>query len=78
MVLDGRAQGRVEHGRPDPRLRCLAGESGSLDRGQGFMSPTDRMSRPEEQATAIVFLAPDAASDINGVVLPVDDGWSAV
>ncbi|MEV7890502.1 SDR family NAD(P)-dependent oxidoreductase [Streptomyces sp. NPDC002817] len=37
-----------------------------------------RLARPEEQAAAIVFLASDAASNINGVVLPVDDGWSAV
>ncbi|MER5427627.1 glucose 1-dehydrogenase [Streptomyces sp. NPDC002588] len=37
-----------------------------------------RLAEPEEQAAAIVFLASDAASNINGVVLPVDDGWSAV
>ncbi|MDN3024218.1 glucose 1-dehydrogenase [Streptomyces sp. S.PB5] len=37
-----------------------------------------RVARPEEQAAAIVFLASDAASNINGAVLPVDDGWSAV
>ncbi|MFE9438474.1 SDR family NAD(P)-dependent oxidoreductase [Streptomyces sp. NPDC006602] len=37
-----------------------------------------RVAQPEEQAAAIVFLASDAASNINGVVLPVDDGWSAV
>ncbi|MEU4657451.1 SDR family NAD(P)-dependent oxidoreductase [Streptomyces sp. NPDC023723] len=37
-----------------------------------------RVSRPEEQAAAIVFLASDAASNINGAILPVDDGWSAV
>ncbi|MBT2414814.1 glucose 1-dehydrogenase [Streptomyces sp. ISL-12] len=37
-----------------------------------------RVSRPEEQAAAILFLASDAASNINGAVLPVDDGWSAV
>ncbi|MEU9267143.1 SDR family NAD(P)-dependent oxidoreductase [Streptomyces sp. NPDC048251] len=35
-------------------------------------------SSPEEQAAAIVFLASDAASNINGAILPVDDGWSAV
>ncbi|MFE0677259.1 SDR family NAD(P)-dependent oxidoreductase [Streptomyces sp. NPDC058867] len=37
-----------------------------------------RLARPEEQAAAVVFLASEAASNINGVVLPVDDGWSAV
>lgn len=37
-----------------------------------------RQSTPEEQAAALVFLASDAAVQINGVVLPVDDGWSAV
>ncbi|GAA2301131.1 SDR family NAD(P)-dependent oxidoreductase [Streptomyces hawaiiensis] len=33
---------------------------------------------PEEQAAAIVYLASDAASGINGVVLPVDNAWAAV
>ncbi|WP_329243865.1 glucose 1-dehydrogenase [Streptomyces sp. NBC_01478] len=37
-----------------------------------------RVAQPEEQAAAIVFLASDAASNINGAILPVDDGWSAV
>ncbi|WP_328370103.1 glucose 1-dehydrogenase [Streptomyces sp. NBC_00457] len=37
-----------------------------------------RLAQPEEQAAAIVFLASDAASNINGVILPVDDGWAAV
>ncbi|MFI9382010.1 SDR family NAD(P)-dependent oxidoreductase [Kutzneria sp. NPDC052558] len=37
-----------------------------------------RMAEPEEQAAAIVFLASDAASNISGVVLPVDNGWAAI
>lgn len=37
-----------------------------------------RLAEPQEQAAAILFLASDAASNINGVILPVDDGWSAV
>ncbi|MFD3501933.1 SDR family NAD(P)-dependent oxidoreductase [Streptomyces sp. NPDC058676] len=58
-----------------------------VDVEQGTHGPTalgphfvnlGRVARPEEQAAAIVFLASDAASNINGVVLPVDDGWSAV
>ncbi|MFH8976193.1 SDR family NAD(P)-dependent oxidoreductase [Streptomyces sp. NPDC017890] len=37
-----------------------------------------RVSQPKEQAAVILFLASDAASNINGAILPVDDGWSAV
>lgn len=37
-----------------------------------------RVAEASELAAAIVFLASDAASNVNGVVLPVDNGWSAV
>ncbi|GAB3552594.1 NAD(P)-dependent dehydrogenase (short-subunit alcohol dehydrogenase family) [Actinopolyspora lacussalsi] len=37
-----------------------------------------RVADADEQASAIVFLASDAASNVSGVVLPVDNGWSAV
>ncbi|MFJ3823421.1 SDR family NAD(P)-dependent oxidoreductase [Streptomyces nodosus] len=39
---------------------------------------TGKVAEAGEQAAAMVFLASDAASNINGVILPVDDGWSAV
>ncbi|MFD7135818.1 SDR family NAD(P)-dependent oxidoreductase [Streptomyces sp. NPDC059894] len=42
------------------------------------MANMGRVSEPEEQAAAIVYLASDAASSVNGVVLPVDNGWAAV
>ncbi|MEU0877099.1 SDR family NAD(P)-dependent oxidoreductase [Lentzea sp. NPDC005914] len=44
----------------------------------GYMQNVGRISEADEQAAAIVFLASDAAANINGVVLPVDNGWSAV
>lgn len=37
-----------------------------------------RVAEASELASAIVFLASDAASNVNGVILPVDNGWSAV
>ncbi|WP_405735225.1 SDR family oxidoreductase [Streptomyces sp. NBC_01537] len=43
-----------------------------------YMGAIGRLAEADEQAAAIVFLASDAASNINGVVLPVDNGWSAV
>ncbi|MFG2377899.1 SDR family NAD(P)-dependent oxidoreductase [Streptomyces sp. NPDC048504] len=50
--------------------------------GPGVIGPglvvSYRIAFPEEQAAALVFLASDAARHINGAVLPVDDGWSAV
>ncbi|OON82870.1 SDR family NAD(P)-dependent oxidoreductase [Streptomyces tsukubensis] len=37
-----------------------------------------RVAEADELAASVVFLASEAASNINGVVLPVDNGWSAV
>lgn len=39
--------------------------------------PAKRFGAPEEMAQTILFLASDAASYINGIVLPVDSGLSA-
>ncbi|MCX4909212.1 SDR family NAD(P)-dependent oxidoreductase [Streptomyces sp. NBC_00878] len=44
----------------------------------GYRGNLGRAASADEQAAAIVFLASDAASNINGVILPVDNGWSAV
>ncbi|WP_299530092.1 SDR family NAD(P)-dependent oxidoreductase [uncultured Streptomyces sp.] len=43
-----------------------------------YMGNIGRAADADEQASAIVFLASDAASNINGVILPVDNGWAAV
>jgi NAD(P)-dependent dehydrogenase (short-subunit alcohol dehydrogenase family) len=42
------------------------------------MGNIGRVAEAEELARAIVFLASDAASNINGAILPVDNGWSAI
>ncbi|MEO6084685.1 MAG: SDR family NAD(P)-dependent oxidoreductase [Umezawaea sp.] len=43
-----------------------------------YMGNVGRIAEADEQAAVIVFLASDAASNLNGVILPVDNGWSAV
>jgi NAD(P)-dependent dehydrogenase (short-subunit alcohol dehydrogenase family) len=43
-----------------------------------YLGSFGRVSEADEQAAVIVFLASDAASNLNGVILPVDNGWSAV
>ncbi len=40
--------------------------------------PRGKMGRPEEIATAALFLASDDSSFVNGVELAVDGGFSAI
>jgi NAD(P)-dependent dehydrogenase (short-subunit alcohol dehydrogenase family) len=40
-------------------------------------TPMGRFVEPEEVASAILFLASDAAAMITGITLPVDGGWTA-
>ena len=42
------------------------------------LSPANRVATSEEVARVAVFLASDDASFVNGVILPVDGGWSAL
>ncbi|ATL80601.1 SDR family NAD(P)-dependent oxidoreductase [Streptomyces malaysiensis subsp. malaysiensis] len=59
------------------RVDARPGEHGPAVIG-AHTSSVGRIATAEEQAAAILFLASDAASNVNGVLLPVDNGWSAV
>jgi len=57
---------------------ALAGQRIGAAMGATMMAVAE-MGQPEQLAQAICFLADDeAASFINGVVLPVDGGWSTI
>lgn len=67
---------------PGPTATSIQVDAERTAHGPGVIGPyiglSGKVSDPKEQAAAIVFLASDAASNINGVVLPVDFGWAAV
>lgn len=46
-------------------------------RGLGRKAPLGRAGRPIEQAQVAAFLASDRASFVNGVIIPVDGGWTS-
>ncbi|HEX6360808.1 glucose 1-dehydrogenase [Actinophytocola sp.] len=75
---------RVNAIAPGGTMTNISASMGGMPEGYGpqtlgpYMPNVGRIAEADEQAAAIVFLASDAASNINGVVLPVDNGWSAV
>lgn len=72
---------RAEAVCPGGTATGITGDADRTAHGPAALGPhfvsLGRVPRPEEQAAVILFLASDAASNINGAILPADDGWSA-
>ena len=58
----------------------LTNEDGSAtERGERVLAktPMERYGEPEEMVGPVIFLCSEAASFVNGAVIPVDGGFSA-
>ncbi|MBI1362058.1 MAG: glucose 1-dehydrogenase [Alphaproteobacteria bacterium] len=73
--VNGVAPGLIETGMTQP-IFDRAREKGTADR-IGQLNPLRRAGQPEELANAVLFLASDQASYVNGHVLVVDGGLSS-
>ncbi|MEQ4723994.1 glucose 1-dehydrogenase [Nonomuraea sp. B19D2] len=66
---------------PGPTMTNIATNASFDPIGATRLGPVlslgERIAQPEQMADAAVFLASDAASFINGAIVPVDGGWSA-
>ncbi len=69
---------RVNAVSPGPTRTDGTAEMGEALDQLASAAPAGRPARPEEIASAIVYLASDEASFVQGVVLPVDGGRVAV
>ncbi|MFC4116365.1 SDR family NAD(P)-dependent oxidoreductase [Nonomuraea zeae] len=66
---------------PGPTMTNIATNASFDPTGAARLGPVlslgERIAQPEQMADAALFLASDAASFINGAIVPVDGGWSA-
>ncbi|MEV0829358.1 SDR family NAD(P)-dependent oxidoreductase [Nonomuraea rubra] len=66
---------------PGPTMTNIATGASFDPAGAARLGPVlalgERLAQPEQMADAALYLASDAASFINGAIVPVDGGWSA-
>ena len=64
----------------DQNRRLLVNDDGSLTpRGETILNqtPAKRFGKPEELLSTLLWLCDDESSFVNGVIIPVDGGFSA-
>jgi NAD(P)-dependent dehydrogenase (short-subunit alcohol dehydrogenase family) len=73
------ALGSIATERSDAHLAGLdSTAAGAFEREIRLLQPLGRMGRADEVAATVEFLLSDAASFINGAIIPIDGGRSAV
>ncbi|MFF0991217.1 SDR family NAD(P)-dependent oxidoreductase [Kocuria nitroreducens] len=77
-AADGIRTNAVAPGATDTGDRAPMGSDLFPGRMAGFLQNIPYTAAPEQVAAVIVFLASDDASNVNGVIMPSDGGWSAV
>ncbi|MEW9551919.1 SDR family NAD(P)-dependent oxidoreductase [Nonomuraea sp. NPDC050783] len=66
---------------PGPTMTNIANGATFDPAGAARLGPVlalgERLAQPEQMADAALYLASEAASFVNGAIIPVDGGWSA-
>ena len=77
-AADGIRTNAVAPGATDTGIEAPMGSDLFPGRMTAYLQNIPYTATPEQVAAVIVFLASDDASNVNGVIMPSDGGWSAV